>query len=962
MDAYVSHECVPPALSRSPSSSSTSSAARPLTTERTESRETREEAGSGSHSVHSDLDPGSGSGSGSSVLSDVHTFTGRIVYNPDGSAYVIEDVDGGSENGDGDGDRDSHLRLPDMEGAIVDRAGAGATSSSSAPIPQIASAVFVPKPSSSLCHAVDGSSAPLCPPQARDGVPSIHSFRVYTLRDSQDGDKRVETDSDAGQNQGPSLLPAKPILMCFVCKLSFGLASTFLTHARLDHQLEVREEEKAILARPKASAIVQGVGKDKTPLMSFLEPLPPSSSSAVAPASSSKPFSYVAPVSTVTSAPTNVKYIYTAPMVSKDVTKSSPAAETSHDACPAPADDRVSENSAVREVSEDKGNGFKQREEKCAEWTEPSVRPPRSQPTMAASVMSLSRSDPMKQEPPAYPLSHDLPQDGASPVSTPVSMFPGPQLVLPALLGGGTCDEHPMGRVPECNKCDLALGSSPVLGGGGHMTLMHSRNSSKTLKCPRCNWHYKYQETLEIHMKEKHPDNDTQCLYCLTNQQHPRLSRGETYSCGYKPYHCAVCNYSTTTKGNLTIHMQSDKHINNMQEFTNGSSASLQDFATSAASVAASVSSVSGSGAPQSQAGKPAGGGGGNGGAEEAAKKSSSKPKQPYRCELCNYETPVARNLRIHNTSEKHTHNVMMVQQNMKSLHMGQLMMDPLFALAGPGALPPGMYPYDQSMMMAAAATAPQFYDLPFPLGRENGALVEEGLVDGAADTNQLYQCVICGLHATDSLESLHLHLTQDRTKQQEADNVSFEGGTYTCLLCQYKTNLKANFQLHCKTDKHLQRLQLTNHIREGGPANEWRLANLPATNPTQVRCNACNFYTSSVHKLQLHASQPPHEGNAMVFRQLQIAVARLQQTAASGSAHGPTKAVSRFYYRCVLCGVNARTKAAMLRHATTARHLHVQQAETSQRGLDPRDFYLAVQLKDGESVVFEDSGECLDS
>ena len=41
-----------------------------------------------------------------------------------------------------------------------------------------------------------------------------------------------------------------------------------------------------------------------------------------------------------------------------------------------------------------------------------------------------------------------------------------------------------------------------------------SNNSCKTLKCPKCNLHYKTQETLEIHMKEKHPDSDSNCFYC----------------------------------------------------------------------------------------------------------------------------------------------------------------------------------------------------------------------------------------------------------------------------------------------------------------------------------------------------------------------------------------------------------------------------------------------------------------
>jgi hypothetical protein len=94
----------------------------------------------------------------------------------------------------------------------------------------------------------------------------------------------------------------------------------------------------------------------------------------------------------------------------------------------------------------------------------------------------------------------------------------------------------------------------------------HSRNSCKKLKCPKCNWHYKYRETLDIHMREKHSESVLKCIYCLEHTQHPRLGRGEQYKCGYKPYRCETCDYSTTTKGNLSIHMQSDKHLNNVKE------------------------------------------------------------------------------------------------------------------------------------------------------------------------------------------------------------------------------------------------------------------------------------------------------------------------------------------------------------------------------------------------------------
>ncbi len=107
--------------------------------------------------------------------------------------------------------------------------------------------------------------------------------------------------------------------------------------------------------------------------------------------------------------------------------------------------------------------------------------------------------------------------------------------------------------------------------------IVHSRNACKKLKCPKCNWHYKYRETLDIHMREKHStdlnkDLSQQCIYCLDNSQHPRLGRGEQYKCGYKPYRCDICDYSTTTKGNLSIHMQSDKHINNLKEVKTTSS------------------------------------------------------------------------------------------------------------------------------------------------------------------------------------------------------------------------------------------------------------------------------------------------------------------------------------------------------------------------------------------------------
>ena len=131
---------------------------------------------------------------------------------------------------------------------------------------------------------------------------------------------------------------------------------------------------------------------------------------------------------------------------------------------------------------------------------------------------------------------------------------------------------------------------------------MHSRNACKKLKCPKCNWHYKYHETLDIHMREKHSmdlnsSQTQQCIYCLENTPHPRLGRGEQYKCGYKPYRCDICDYSTTTKGNLSIHMQSDKHINNIKE---GRDASSTNGNTNGANIKVEVDLVNKASTPNS--------------------------------------------------------------------------------------------------------------------------------------------------------------------------------------------------------------------------------------------------------------------------------------------------------------------------------------------------------------------------
>lgn len=63
-----------------------------------------------------------------------------------------------------------------------------------------------------------------------------------------------------------------------------------------------------------------------------------------------------------------------------------------------------------------------------------------------------------------------------------------------------------------------------------------------------------------------------------------------------------------------------------------------------------------------------------------------------------------------------------------------------------------------------------------------------------------MFSCIICNVCATDDLDELERHLNVDRSATTNVEHVTItaENG-YLCNLCQYKTNLKANFQLHCK-------------------------------------------------------------------------------------------------------------------------------------------------------------------
>lgn len=237
-----------------------------------------------------------GTESVSSSLSDVETFNGKIVYNPDGSAYIIEGPDSdGSEV-------EAEIS---QEGSIIDARG-HSPNYGSISFPQIVSAFHISRSSaaelySSICgsgitpasvSATDSSKAP--------EVPVMHSYRVFTLRnnnnkkkessenkekqpDGESGNEDDNNDDDEEMNDEQeeesklqatncTTVPVKPILMCFICKLSFGYTKSFVAHATGEHHIVLNDEEKRVLSSKNTSAIIQGVGKEKEPLLSFLQP------------------------------------------------------------------------------------------------------------------------------------------------------------------------------------------------------------------------------------------------------------------------------------------------------------------------------------------------------------------------------------------------------------------------------------------------------------------------------------------------------------------------------------------------------------------------------------------------------------------------------------------------------------------------------------------------------------------
>lgn len=899
--------------------------------------------------------------------SDVERFDGKIIYNPDGSAYIFD-----SELSEDDA---VGLDIQHQEGSIEDSPNHPLPKTVVPSIPPIANAFYVTKNTRAFYNALYGQTpSSLIHEKKGSEVPIVHSYRVISV-----GDKNRETEcknidisndskdvrSSAIKSDVPKLplldytqVPIKPILMCFVCKLSFGYIRSFIGHAMSDHNVDITDQEKDLLSAKNVSAILQVAGRENDPRISFLEPvssplsnigsgqanpLPPSRAS-----SGSSPSQQI---------DQNISQTNLLSQISqRDPQKSE--INTTEDDSPEPMETETPSLCVKREMD------LFEQTPRIIQHSQPSPHlslplhlqqfhpnhhnlhlPPPSPPFATPQHPAGMRTPDMSRKSPISALGSNGGRSSLSPVTSmsPTSFSPLPSPIT-QLTGTiiGACPEHMSGRQQgvSCDKCDMILQQSRQL--SGQMSFMHSRNSCKTLKCPKCNWHYKYQETLEIHMKEKHPDNESTCIYCLTNQPHPRLARGETYTCGYKPYRCEVCNYSTTTKGNLSIHMQSDKHLNNMQELQNGGIPNMDSgVVTPQGQMHVHPQSAQQNPSSSNCAPKVS-----TPSATSLTPPSHQKPKPMWRCDVCNYETNVARNLRIHMTSEKHTHNMMVLQQNVKHMQQLSALPDPmaLLQLSQGGMLhekpppPPEVamadLAYNQALLiqmisggnpMAGNLSANSLGGPPpsehmgphFDLGINPEAL-EPPPEPVPPNPKAVYTCCVCSNFNSDSLEQLNLHLQFDRSKLNENEVLLIVAGNYICKLCSYKTNLKANFQLHCKTDKHLQKLQYVNHILEGGPRNEWKLKYLANTNPLHVRCNLCEFYTNSVHKLQLHSAHQRHEVLAMLFKHL-------------SSPEHPVP-LDRRQFRCCLCNFTTKARLELLHHIRSVRHLQMEQIHQIQR------------------------------
>ncbi|XP_049339314.1 zinc finger homeobox protein 3 [Astyanax mexicanus] len=843
-------------------------------------------------------------------IDEVECQIGEIVYQADGSAYVLQ----------------SQSELP-----------RGVVPSSSHP------------PIINTCHYSSSQSSAL---------KSFHVFHLHHPKNwchlpgdirallSRQSKDRAPARTGLSEAEQVPFSRAKPILLCFLCRLSFKRVSAFRGHVSQQHSVTLSIEEQGLLSLQDTCAILQPVGSSHHPLLSFLEPKT-SSVHAVSTqfATTTQGHNTAGMLSqeereNLQVSEPGLPFQPSLPRAPLPTSALSPAKDPStlgregtqrnndNDLRKDDRSSREGEESLSSEVvctAKDSVSGVSSsgRQEHVSEEALSNQSIPKSpnSVTLATSFMNNTKSltdselecgtsfnchDPApvspsvqtsptastpkdlgNQETAMGTKPNDLSENGSAMTNEPNGRQCNDKLAYSDLPSSHNNSQSPVTqpiRSPledvqaDAGSRGAFLGDGGLVGRdgmqgssysfGGQVIMTHSRNSCKTLKCPKCNWHYKYQQTLEAHMKEKHPDTEEgQCPYCSSGQSHPRLARGETYTCGYKPFRCQVCQYSTTTKGNLSIHMQSDKHLNNMQN--------LQTQTRPQAPISQPSPLPH---TPPIQATTPS--------------PSKIQGRASWRCEVCDYETNVARNLRIHMTSEKHTHNMLLLQQNLA--HMQRQRRHNATELY--------RYCQAQSKLPDPSLILPPGDILQEPSQNQEDGDPPEGL----------FECVLCGRFFSDSLEALSQHLAAQRSLP-DSEWRSSTGDAHHCRLCHYATPLRANFQLHCQTDKHLQRYQLAAHLQEASSnhgnseeEDEWLLRCVAAGVQVQLRCNACNYEANSLEKLKLHTVSSRHEASLRLYKYLQQSEATMSDGV---------------WLHCVLCDYSTQNSLSLVQHSNSLSH-----------------------------------------
>ncbi|KAI4902610.1 hypothetical protein NFI96_032931, partial [Prochilodus magdalenae] len=831
----------------------------------------------------------------------------EIIYQADGSAYVLE----------------SQSRLPCSVVPSSSRPAIISTCHFSSSQSSVLKSfhVFHLHQSKNLCHLPEDILA-LLSRQSKDKAPAR-----------------------AGLSEARQVLPrkVKPILVCFLCRLSFVHVHAFRGHISQQHSVTLSTEEQRLLLLQHTCAILQPVGPSQWPLLSFLEPKTSNEHAVSTQLATTNPGHNTVGMpcqeerEKLHISEPGLPLQPSLPRAPLPTSALSPAKDPStlgregtqrnNDGDGSPREGEESLCSEVCTAKDGVSSISSGRQEHVSEKALSNQSIPKSpnSVTIATSFMNNTKSltdselecgtsfnchgpapvspnvqttptasTPKKQESAKGTEPNNLSENGSTMAKEPngrlcddnklaYSDLPSSHSNSQSPALSPPVTQHPL---PEDAQADVGSKGSLLTGidggfvagrdgvqgssysFGAQVTMTHSRNSCKTLKCPKCNWHYKYQQTLEAHMKEKHPDSeDGQCPYCSSGQSHPRLARGETYTCGYKPFRCQVCQYSTTTKGNLSIHMQSDKHLNNMQNLQTQTRPHAPTSQTSPLSHTSPIQATSPS-------------------------PSKLQGRASWRCEVCDYETNVARNLRIHMTSEKHTHNMLLLQQNLA--HMQRQRRHNATELY--------RYCQGQSKLPDPNVVLP-----PGEVLQEAPQKQEEG-----DPPEGLFECALCGHFSSDSLEALSQHLTVQRSLP-DGDWRSTTGDAHHCQLCHYATPLRANFQLHCQTDKHLQRYQLAAHLREANSNHgnseeeeEWLLRCVAAGIQVQLRCNACNYEANSLEKLKLHTVSSRHEASLRLYKYLQ----QYEETVADGG-----------WLHCVLCDYSTQNTLSLVQHSNSLSH-----------------------------------------